>query len=153
MVNMRDEATDGVKREGLTGAEDAEFIRRFESCELPPAEFPHREHARLAWLYLRLHPATAALERFSTGLKRYAAFNGKPRLYHETITWAYILLINERNARAGRAQTWEEFAAANPDLLDWRNSVLKNYYREETLGSELAKTVFLFPDKPGGRVI
>jgi hypothetical protein len=152
-VTMRDEAPDGMKGEGLMGAEEAEFIRRFESCELPPAEFPHREHARLAWLYLRLHPATEALERFSASLKRYAAFNGKPRLYHETITWAYILLINERTARAGRAQEWEEFADANPDLLDWQNSVLKTYYREETLSSELAKKVFLFPDRPVERVI
>lgn len=146
---MRDEVSDVVTDDGLTSAEDAEFVRRFESCELPPAEFPHREHARLAWLYLRRSPATEALERFSTSLKRFAAFNGKPRLYHETITWAYILLINERNARAGRPQTWEEFAAANPDLLDWQNSVLKNYYREGTLNSELAKKVFLFPDKSG----
>ncbi|HVG28322.1 MAG TPA: hypothetical protein VM864_01245 [Pyrinomonadaceae bacterium] len=146
---MRDEDRDGVTGEGLIGSEDAEFIRRFESCELPPAEFPHREHVRLAWLYVRRGGAREALARFSTGLRRYAAFNGKPDLYHETITWAYILLINERAARAASAQGWEEFAAANPDLLDWQNSVLKTYYREETLGSELAKKVFLFPDGRG----
>jgi hypothetical protein len=141
--------SDEVSGEGLIGAEEEEFVRRFESCELPPADFTHREHVRLAWLYLRRHAAPAALERFSTSLRRFAAFNGKPDLYHETITWAYILLINERTARAARTQGWEEFAAANPDLLDWQNSVLKSYYREETLGSELAKKVFLFPDRRG----
>ncbi|MCA1631912.1 MAG: hypothetical protein LC785_17985 [Acidobacteria bacterium] len=145
---MKDEVPDEAGGDSLTGAEEAEFVRRFESCELPPAEFPHREHVRLAWLYLRLSAATAeAIERFSASLKRYAAFNGKPDLYHETITWAYLLLINERAERAGRAQGWEEFAASNADLLDWENSVLKIYYREETLSSELAKKVFVFPDK------
>lgn len=143
---MSDEVPNGVRDEGLITAEEADFIRRFESGELPPADFPHREHVRLAWLYLRLCPAREALERFSTGLKRFAALNGKPDLYHETITWAYILLINERTARAVRAQEWEAFAAANADLLDWQNSVLKTYYREETLRSDLAKKVFLFPD-------
>jgi hypothetical protein len=144
---MCDEVPNEVRDEGLIEAEEAEFIRRFESCELPPEQFPHREHARLAWLYLRRHTAPEALERFSTGLKRFAAFNSKPDLYHETITWAYILLINERNARAGRTLGWEEFAASNADLLDWQNSVLKTYYREETLGSELAKKTFVFPDR------
>jgi hypothetical protein len=143
---VSDKVPSEVRDEVLIGAEEAEFIRRFESCELPPSEFPHREHVRLAWLYLRQCPAPEALERFSTGLKRFAAFNGKPRLYHETITWAYILLINERTARAGRTQSWEEFAAANADLLDWGNSVLKIYYSEDTLSSEIAKKVFVFPD-------
>lgn len=45
-------------------------------------------------------------------------------------------------------QTWNEFADANADLLTWKDIVLKKYYREETLASELAKTVFLFPDQP-----
>jgi hypothetical protein len=143
---VSDKAPNEARGEGVLGEEEAGFIRRFESCELPPAEFPHREHVRLAWLYLRRHPAPEALERFSTSLKRFAAFNGKPRLYHETITWAYILLVNERTARAGRTRGWDEFAAANPDLLDWQNSVLKIYYREATLDSELAKRIFLFPD-------
>ena len=143
---MCDEVANEARGEGLIGAEEEEFIRRFESCELPAAEFPHREHVRLAWLYLRRHAVPEALARFSAGLKRFAAFNGQPRLYHETITWAYILLINERAARAGRAQGWDEFAAANADLLDWRNSVLRTYYRAETLESGLAKKVFILPD-------
>lgn len=144
---MRDKVSDEVGGDNLIEAGEAEFICRFESCELPAADFPHREHVRLAWLYLRLHSAPAALERFSTSLRRFATFNGKPDLYHETITWAYILLINERTARAGRAQGWEEFAASNADLLDWANSVLKIYYTEDTLGSEIAKQVFVFPDR------
>jgi len=48
--------------------------------------------------------------------------------------------------RAGGRQSWEEFVAANADLLDWQNSILKTYYREETLRSELARRVFVFPD-------
>lgn len=74
-------------------------------------------------------------------------FTGKHGLYNETITWAFLLLIRERRARAGRPQSWEEFAAANPDLMSWQNNVLKKYYRPETLSSELAKATFLFPDQ------
>jgi hypothetical protein len=35
----------------------------------------------------------------------------------------------------------------NPDLLVWKNGILTRYYEESTLESDLARTVFLFPDK------
>ena len=87
------------------------------------------------------------LARFSSALARFATAQGKPNLYHETITWAFLLLIRERIARSNRLQTWAEFSAANRDLLRWEDSILKKYYRPETLASALAKSVFLFPDK------
>ncbi|HKW90201.1 MAG TPA: hypothetical protein VJN21_15745 [Candidatus Acidoferrales bacterium] len=126
---------------------DAEFISAFESGSLPNGSFHHRDHVRMAFLFLRRYPPLEALQHFSASLARFASANGKPQLYNETITWAYVLLIRERIARAGLEQSWDEFADANPDLLNWKDGVLKNYYREETLASELAKRVFLFPDK------
>jgi hypothetical protein len=71
-------------------------------------------------------------------------------LYHETITWAYLLLINERMERGGRQRCWQKFASANADLLTWRPSILQEYYRTETLGSDLARCVFLLPDRLEG---
>jgi hypothetical protein len=126
---------------------DEEFIQRFENCTLPGENFHHRDHVRVAWLYLRSYSVLDTLARFSAGLKRFATANGKPNLYHETITWAYVLLINERTERGGREQGWAEFVDANADLFDWKNSILKSYYRDETLRSEMARKVFLFPDK------
>jgi hypothetical protein len=49
--------------------------------------------------------------------------------------------------RSGGGLDWEEFARANPDLLTWRPSVLDRYYTPETLGSELARSVFLLPER------
>jgi hypothetical protein len=125
---------------------DADFIRSFEDCTLPNSAFHHRDHVRLGWLYLRRHPPLEALARFADGLKRFATANGHPGLYHETITWAYLLLIHERMARGGEP-TWEEFAARNPDLLVWKPSILERYYAPETLGSELARRIFVMPDR------
>ncbi|MCI0697421.1 hypothetical protein L0337_36115 [candidate division KSB1 bacterium] len=126
---------------------DEEFIKQFEACTLPTENFHHRDHVKLVWLYLQRYPALETLVRFSEGLKRFAAANGKHNLYHETITWAYVFLIHERLKRAGGKQRWEEFIAANPDLFDWQNNILKTYYRDETLRSELARKVFVFPDQ------
>ncbi|HXM44977.1 MAG TPA: hypothetical protein VN924_27310 [Bryobacteraceae bacterium] len=125
---------------------DDEFIAGFENCSLANGSFHHADHVRMAFLYLARYPVLVALQRFSAALARFAGANGKPQLYHETITWAFLLLIRERLARAGPEQNWAEFAACNPDLLNWRDNVLKKYYRAETLSSELARTTFLFPD-------
>ncbi|HUJ93814.1 MAG TPA: hypothetical protein VLW84_01005 [Terriglobales bacterium] len=126
---------------------DDQFIASFEDCSLSADSFHHADHVRMAFLYLSCHPTLEALQRFSKSLIRFATAHGKPQLYHETITWAFIFLIRERMARAGREQTWAEFSAGNPDLLTWQNSILKKYYREETLSSDLARSTFLFPDK------
>ncbi len=127
---------------------EREFIERFEACTLPEDAFHHGDHVRLAYLYLRDLPPLDALARFTTGLKRFATSLGKPDRYHETITWAYLLLIHERLQRAP-ADNFESFARANPDLLAWRPSVLDAYYQPGTLGSDLARRAFVMPD--GGR--
>jgi hypothetical protein len=126
---------------------DAEWMHAFERCTLPSDSFHHADHVKMAFLYLQKYAPLEALSRFSSALTRFAAANGKPALYHETITWAFLLLIRERMARRNSSQTWAEFSAANADLLRWDDNILKKYYRPETLTSELAKNVFLFPDK------
>jgi hypothetical protein len=126
---------------------DRELIEQFETDTLT-GEFHHADHVRLAYAYLSEYPVLRALEKFSEALKRYAAARGKSQLYHETITHAYFFLIRERRARASAAN-WEDFAAQNPDLLVWKDGILGRYYQPDTLRSDLARTVFLFPDRCG----
>jgi len=123
-----------------------ELIQQFEDGRTPPETFHHADHVRLAFEYLCRYPALEALQRFSDALQRFAAAQGKAQRYHETITWAYLLLIRERMARAG-AQTWEEFARRNADLLMWKGGVLATLYRQETLDSEIARRTFVLPDR------
>ncbi|HYL63018.1 MAG TPA: hypothetical protein VE077_10390 [Candidatus Methylomirabilis sp.] len=125
---------------------DADWMQQFERGALSNDSFHHADHVRMAFLYLKTYPPLEALERFSSALARFAEASGKANLYNETVTWAFLLIIRERLARLDGAPTWSEFAAANQDLLVWENSVLKKYYRPETLRSEFAKKVFLFPD-------
>jgi hypothetical protein len=126
---------------------DAELVKLFEAGDVPPEGFHHRDHVRVAWWYLQRHPLPEALTRFSTALKRFALAQNKPNLYHETITTAYVLLINERLDAASRSLAWPEFAEQNPDLLQWRPSVLDRYYLEATLISDRARRTFVMPDR------
>jgi hypothetical protein len=129
--------------------DERDLMARFESATLANSGFHHADHVRMAFIYLRLYSPIEALQRFSSTLARFAAANGKPGLYNETITWAFLFLIHERMARAGGELSWAEFAAQNPDLLTWKDNVLKKYYRAETLSSDLARTVFVLPDNSG----
>ena len=123
-----------------------EFIDAFERCGIPNDRFHHRDHVRLAWIYLRDLPLLEALGRFTTSLKRFAAANGHPELYHETITWAYLLLIHERMHRAS-SDDFETFASENADLLTWKPSILDRYYDRDILDSELARRTFVMPSR------
>jgi len=132
-----------------------DLIRRFETGTLPADSFHHADHVRLAFAYLSQYPPLEALDKFSAALKRYAVARDKSQLYHETITHAYFFLIRERMARASAIDLraldsggdWDNFARRNPDLLAGKNGVLARYYHEATLQSDLARAVFLFPDK------
>jgi hypothetical protein len=126
---------------------DDEFVARFEDASLSNESFHHSDHVRMAFLYLCRYPALEALQRFSASLARFAAAKGKPGLYNETVTWAFLFLIRERMARSGGNPTWEEFATENADLLSWENNILRRYYREATLKSDLARSTFVMPDK------
>ncbi len=126
---------------------DDEFIACFEDASLANEAFHHADHVKMAFLYLSRYSVLEALLRFSSSLGRFAAAKGKPGLYNETITWAFLLLIRERMARAGQSQNWTAFASANADLLNWKDNVLKKYYRDDTLASDLARRVFLLPDR------
>jgi hypothetical protein len=125
---------------------DQELIDQFENCTLPGECFHHREHVRAAFLYLTRYSVLDAIQVFSQTLRRFAEARGKPQLYHETITWAYVFLIRERMAKAEKNQSWDEFARSNPDLLVWKDGILTRFYCAETLASDLARTVFVLPD-------
>lgn len=126
------------------------LIAEFEQGRAP-GDFHHADHVRVAFAYVAEFPLLEAMARFSAALQRFALSKGKPHLYHQTITWAYLLLIHERIARAGSLPgsipSWREFSERNRDLLLWRGGVLERYYSQAVLDSDLARRVFVFPDR------
>lgn len=123
-----------------------EIIRRFETGAIPAEFFHHVDHVRLAFAYLCECSLFEALQKFCAALKRFAACHGKTQLYNETITCAYFFLIHERMV-GGDSADWDNFVRSNPDLLIWKDGILNRYYEESTLKSDLARRVFLLPDK------
>jgi len=121
---------------------DDELLAAFEATTLPLAAFDHRAHVRVGYLYLQRHGLGAAIERFGRALRAFAAANGKDGLYHETITVAFLALINERIVESASG-SWEDFIAANPDLM--KRDSLECFYAPEELAAPEARRVFRLP--------
>lgn len=137
--------------------DNEELMGAFEQRTLKAECFPHREHVRVAWLLLQRHSLADAATRFSEGLRAIATAAGKAERYHETVTWAYLLIINDRIARQLPATEsaidgdsdggWNAFATANADLLTNGRALLERWYHPETLDSPLARRTFVWPDR------
>jgi hypothetical protein len=113
---------------------------------LPEKDFGHAAHVRAAYLYLRAMDFPAALERIRRTIRTYAAHLGKADLYHETITVAYVALIQQHMRERGEGGGWTAFARGNPELLD--KSLLSKFYPAEQLASDSARKIFLLPRAP-----
>jgi hypothetical protein len=105
-------------------------LARFVRGDCDPRNFPHREHARMAFEMLRRHSFPETLLHYSQGLRRMTTRAGKPEAYHETITVAFLSLIAERMDEAG---DFDSFALRNPDLFE--RDVLARWYRPERLAT------------------
>jgi len=124
---------------------DDDLLDSFTSTALPADQFHHEQHVRVAWLFVCRHGMPAAIGEFSTAIKRFADAKGAHGLYHGTITWAFLFIIAERQAREPH-EGWATFAAANADLLTWKPSILERYYSKGFLMSDDARRGFVMPD-------
>jgi hypothetical protein len=128
---------------------DDEFLRALEKCELPESAFGHAAHVRAAYLYLRAEEFAGALERTRRAIRNFARHLGKPERYHETITVAYLALIQQHMRQRGDGGGWAAFEHDNPELL--RPGLLLEYYPKAQLESDLARRVFVLPQSISGR--
>jgi hypothetical protein len=127
---------------------DAAFLQALETCALPEVEFGHAAHVRAAYLYLRASDFASALPRLQRTIRAYASSLGRPDRYHETITVAYLALIQQHIAERGDGGGWRSFERDNPELFD--RDLLLHFYSRSQLESGLARRLFLLPDPHRG---
>lgn len=133
---------------GCDHLDDAALITAFSALAIESADFRHREHVRLGFAILvRERDLAAAVIAFRTCLQRFAATIGAAAKYHETLTWAYLIVIAERMHGHGYASS-REFLAAHPDLLDHRAGAIAKYYDvAQITASPIARAIFVLPER------
>jgi hypothetical protein len=126
--------------------DDDALFAAFATATLPKADFHHREHLRVAFIFLARHGDFGeGAVAFRAALRRFAETHGITRVLHETLTWAYLALVHERMA-SGRFADSRAFLAAWPDLLDHKGGALARCYDVAAItASPAARAMFVLP--------
>jgi len=128
--------------------DDEIFLRKFETAALPREEWHHREHIKVAYLYLLRYPFEQAIEMMRAGIKKLNAAHGTPetptRGYHETMTQAWVRLVRVTLDEYGPGRNASDFFEQHPQLS--QPKVLRLFYSRELITSAAARANFLPPD-------
>lgn len=124
---------------------DREFRAAFEAGAYAPADFSHRAHVRLAYVYLAESDGAQALERYRAALIGFLSHHGIPATkYHETLTRAWLLGVHHFMHRSPEASSSDDFIARNPALLD--SKIMLTHYSADLLFSPQARADFVEPN-------
>lgn len=124
---------------------DHTFRTDFEAGRILPAQFGHREHVRLAYIYLTEAEPDAAHQRMQAALLAFLRHHAIPaEKYHETLTRAWVLAVRHFMEQSPPAASAEGFIAANPRLLD--SKIMLTHYSADLLFSPEARAAFVEPD-------
>ena len=125
---------------------DDEFLAAFENCTLPFEQWNHCAHVRVAFLYASVNDVDSATDRMRAGIKAYNRVNEVPESlesgYHETVTVAFMRLINE--AVAGESRSFDDFSRRHRKLFDKR--VLLRFFSRNRILSVKLKATLVEPD-------
>ncbi|HEY6945029.1 MAG TPA: hypothetical protein VI431_07795 [Candidatus Acidoferrum sp.] len=136
--------TDTKTGSGESAWSDEDFLRAFEDLSFPADQFHHREHIRVAWLYLRSYDATCAAECMTTGILRFANHHGATQKYHRTLTLAWMRLVAVALVETPESHDFTQFLAEHSELGD--KDLLKKYYSPELLQTSGAREGWVEPD-------
>jgi hypothetical protein len=130
----------------LVSESDLRFRVKFESCDVDGAAFRHREHLRIAYIYLAQHPFPEASAKMEGGLRKLLAHLGAPASkYHATLTAAWLLAVRHVMEKCGATADFQQFLdAGGARLLD--KTIMAAHYSPEVLSSPEARRAFVPPD-------
>jgi hypothetical protein len=121
------------------------FIRAFENGSLSKSDWTHSGHLVMALWYLRRHGRDLAIRLIRDGIKRHNARQANLTGYHETITLAWVAVIERflvsRDDNVPVSTLAEELLQQCGDT-----NYLLRFYSRERLFSELARARWVPPD-------
>lgn len=127
-----------------------ELVARFEGRVIAKSDWTHREHLAVGAWYVSEYGAAQALDRLRLGIRALNDAHGTPNSsssgYHETITRAYVMLLEQFLSGCDAAWSIDERVTrlVIGPLAD--RGVLLRYYSSELLTSSRARLDWHEPD-------
>lgn len=129
----------------LLSESDRIFQLQFEGCKFPVAEFDHRAHLRIAYVYLSQHDTETACRLVRDALQNFLDYNGvDPSKFHETLTRAWILASRHFMEKTAGSDSADQFIDLNPEMLDTK--IMTSHYSTQLLFSDKARKSFVSAD-------
>ncbi len=130
----------------MTDGEIEAMIRCFEDGSLPRSQWTHTRHLVMALWYLRRHGREIATRMIREGIQCYNERHRNPIGYHETITLAWIAVINGFLGQRDSNLPVSSLAAGLLKECGDRDYLLR-FYSRERLFSDEARVRWLPPDR------
>lgn len=99
--------------------DDDQFLDAFERCEIPNDQFHHRDHVRLAWIYLRKYGFDEAALRIGQSIRNFAAHHGANSKYDQVLTVAWLRRVDDAMRSAPGVDSFGGLVDKRPELLIW----------------------------------
>lgn len=125
---------------------DQELLAKLKDGTLPPADFTHEAHIRLVWILRNQESSESVYSEVSQIIKNYANAIGEGHIYHETLTYAAVMITLHFIAKT-KADEFYEFIEDNLDLMISFKELIEEHYSQELLQLPQAKTQILPPDR------
>ncbi len=124
---------------------DSEFENQFLNGELPPSDFTHEAHLRLAWINIKKYGVLQAQINIQSGLLKFVEFVGAKDKYNKTLTVAAIKAVYHFMLKS-KSENFKDFIAEFPRLKYNFKDVIACHYGFDIYNSDKAKIEYIAPD-------
>ena len=128
-----------------TELSDNEFEIAFGNCEVPPSQFNHEAHLRLAWIQIKKYGLETAIGNVCTQLSRYVEHLGAVDKYNTTLTVASVKMVSHFMGKSS-SENFPGFMLEFPQLKTCFKELIGAHYAMDIFNSEQAKKKYLEPD-------
>jgi hypothetical protein len=130
----------------MTDSDIESLVRGFEDGSLPRSEWTHAKHLIMALWYIRRHGRDRATGLIREGIRRYNERHGNRTGYHETITLAWIAVIERFLLGKDRDSAISSLAGKLLDDCGEQDYLLR-FYSRNRLYSDEARSRRVPPDR------
>ncbi|MFT5471284.1 MAG: hypothetical protein ACI8UO_006417 [Verrucomicrobiales bacterium] len=127
---------------------DEQLQAAFQAQTIPLSDWDHRKHLRLAWIHLSQNTFDEALNKIRSGIQAYnksvGMEEGPEKGFHETLTVAWMKMVDYSMREHGAKEDSEAFLAFQPQLCI--KQLLRSFYTPKQMLSAKAKQEFVPPD-------
>ncbi len=129
----------------LYSKKDYVFLEKFKNTTLNINNFHHREHIQVTYVLLIENSVEETYLCIKNSiLNILKAVNADLSKYHETMTYAWIEIVNYFMMKTDRCYNFDEFILSNQELLN--TNIIYKHYSKELLENEKARMEILEAD-------